>query len=159
MDSRIVFVLAFVALLILCEAAIVIAQGRTKKPCTPGTRGCKALIIPYRADAGGRPIISLTVDDKKVNALLDTGAMETLLDSKLTGLQGKEEYVRDFHGSVVRADAANMKVCIENLCDYEDVNMVPNLVDGAVLRGAFLSRFSSAKYDYQTYTITLEGWR
>lgn len=129
--------------------------------CVAGVKGCAtSLVVPFFYDDVDRPYIILTIDGKKLAALIDTGASVTLIDSRLTGVTSStHQRLRDFHGDIITTTLAFMKVCIRNVCDYEDVNIVPNLVDPAVLRGSFFNRFKTMTINYKDKTLTLEGWQ
>lgn len=161
-DDRIVFGLVLLSIVFLVFSAVFITLGLAepapKKPCQPGTKKCSSLVVPYHLDGSARPYVNITIDDKKFLALIDTGASKTLIDFKHTSVPGREEGLKDFHGEVIITDIAFMKVCLEGICDYEETNIVPNLVDVAILRGSFFDRFHTAKFDYWNKTITLEGW-
>lgn len=129
--------------------------------CTPGIKGCSIpLIVPFFYDDVARPNIIVTIDGKRFQALLDTGASSTLIDARLTGVRaGTHQRIRDFHGDIITSDVGFMKVCIASLCDYEDVNIVPMLIDPVVLRGSFFNRFRTMTINYSNKTLKLEGWQ
>lgn len=135
-----------------------IATASRVKSCHLGTKGCAALIVHFQYDDFDRSYINITIDGKKFHALIDTGASYTLINSKFTGLIGAKKELQDFHGETIPVSSDAMNVCLESICSYENVDIVPYLAEPAILRGAFFDRFHTAKFDYQNRTITLEGW-
>ena len=114
---------------------------------------CRTVLF---TEENGRIFLLITIDGKEFNALLDTGSTASLIDAKSTGVSPDgESDVRDFHGGLMHIKTASLKVCFGGLCDSEDVELVPDLPDKAILRGSFLNRFHTALFDYRARTLAL----
>lgn len=114
--------------------------------------------VGFHYESGGRPFLTVIIDGKEYNALFDTGAATTLIDAESTGVLGDgDQDISGFDGHTSHARTASMRVCLgmTDLCDNEEVDIVKNLVDKAILRGAFLNRYHTATFDYRAKTISV----
>lgn len=112
--------------------------------------------VGFHFESGGRPFLTVMIDGKEYNALFDTGSSTTLIDAQSTGVPGDgNQDISGFDGHTSTARTALMQVCVRDLCDNEEVSIMKNLMDKAILRGAFLNRYHTATFDYRAKTISV----
>jgi hypothetical protein len=112
------------------------------------------LVVPFTMDGSGRPYVDVEIDGHKLNALFDTGSGATLIRHTAVP-NGKDGSVEDFHGGREKVQELNLKVCLGDECEYEEVDVTPTLSEKAILQGSFLLRFKTATWDFRAHTITL----